>query len=328
MRIVVAMTTCDSGPFLQPQLDSIVAQVRAPDALIVSDDASTDGSLDLLRAFAASSTFPVTVLRNASRSGLHRNSAKALSEAAKIGDVVVLAAHDDLWAPEKLDAVNEAFAGRPDVSLWFSDADLIDAADRSLGTKLSDLVTLRESDLAEFREGGGIGRLIHGGTISGPTLAVRSDVITAAALPFPEESDVRIPYFYEDAWMALVARLLGEFATDDRCLVHYRRHPGQLSAPRSVVETDRAWRKERREARMRDRVATGLIASRIRDRPQIAWIPGRAEEVLALDSFLAARTMPRGAAGRWRALLLQLNRGSYSRFARGLRTFAADLLDL
>lgn len=322
------MTTCDSGPFLQPQLDSIVDQDRAPDALVVSDDASTDGTLDLLTAFAASSAFPVTVIRNASRSGLHRNSAKALREAAERGDVVVLAAHDDLWAPEKLSAIDQAFARRPDVSLWFSDADLIDAADRSLGTKLSDLVTLRESDLAELRQGGGIGRLIHGGTISGPTLAVRADVISAGALPFPEDSDAHYPYFYEDAWMALVARLLGEFATDHRCLVHYRRHPGQLSARTSAVETGRAWRNERREARMRHRIATGLIASRIRDRPQIAWIPSRAEEVLALDSFLAARTMPKGTAGRSRALLQQLNRGSYSRFARGPRTFVADLLGL
>lgn len=327
VRIAVAMTTCDSGRFLQPQLDSILDQRRPPDALIVSDDASNDGTLDRLRAFAAASPFPTTILLNEARAGVHRNSAKALLAAAKTCDIVVPAGHDDLWAVEKLSAIEEAFSGRPDLSLWFSDADFIDADGNPLGMRLSDLVTLRESDLAELRRGGGVRRLLHGSTISGGTSAVRADIIRTAVLPFPEDTDGRYPYFWEDAWIALVARLMGEFATDERCLLHYRRHTGQLSE-REPDERSRSRLAARRDQRVRQRIATGIIASRIRDRPDLAWVPVRAEEVLALDDFLTARTMPRLSTGRIRELVAQLHRGSYRRFARGTRTFAADLLGL
>lgn len=156
---------------------------------------------------------------------------------------------------------------------------------------------------------------------------MRADVIPFI-IPFPEDSDGRYPYFYQDAWIALVARLLGEFEADERCLLHYRRHPGQLSERAPVRDEERRLRVERRQERKRHRDATGLIASRIRDRPNASWVTGRVEEVLALDAFLAARTIPRGRAGRTRALIDELGAGSYSRFARGPRTFVADILGL
>jgi len=324
LRIIVAVTTCDPGRFLQSQLESIASQDRTPDALIVSDDASVDGTIENLRAFAETAPFPVTLLMNPKRVGVHQNWAKALAAAATLGEVVVPADHDDVWSREKLTAIEKVFVRRRDISLWFSDADLIDENGAPIGVKLSELVTLDSQALADFRAGQGVRRLLHGGTISGCQIALRADVIPLA-VPFPEALDGRYPYFYPDAWIALVARLLGEFETDERCLVHYRRHPGQVSERSSADYESRPRSVDRRHALNRDRAATALLAARIRERPQAGWDRHHSELVFALDDFFSARTTPRGTRGRTGALLSHWRSGAYSRFARGTRTFAADL---
>ena len=54
-KLSVALCTCDGERFLPRQLASMLQQTRLPDELIVCDDRSTDGTLAVLRAFAASS---------------------------------------------------------------------------------------------------------------------------------------------------------------------------------------------------------------------------------------------------------------------------------
>ena len=42
MRITIAMTSYNGSEFIIEQLDSILAQTRQPDELIISDDGSSD----------------------------------------------------------------------------------------------------------------------------------------------------------------------------------------------------------------------------------------------------------------------------------------------
>lgn len=46
-RISIAMAVYNGERFVQEQLDSFVNQTRLPDELIVSDDCSTDHSLEI-----------------------------------------------------------------------------------------------------------------------------------------------------------------------------------------------------------------------------------------------------------------------------------------
>ena len=59
MKFSVAMCTYNGARFLREQLDSIAAQTRPPDELVVCDDRSTDGTTAVVEAFAASAPFPV-----------------------------------------------------------------------------------------------------------------------------------------------------------------------------------------------------------------------------------------------------------------------------
>ena len=59
----VAMCTYNGELYLREQLDSIAAQTRLPDELVVCDDGSTDRTVAILDDFAASAPFPVRGLR-------------------------------------------------------------------------------------------------------------------------------------------------------------------------------------------------------------------------------------------------------------------------
>ena len=58
----VAMCTYNGELYLREQLDSIAAQTRLPDELVVCDDGSVDRTVAILDGFAATAPFPVQPL--------------------------------------------------------------------------------------------------------------------------------------------------------------------------------------------------------------------------------------------------------------------------
>ena len=55
------------GTYLAEQLESIACQTRAPDELIVCDDASQDGTVAVVETFARDVRWPVPRCRRATR---------------------------------------------------------------------------------------------------------------------------------------------------------------------------------------------------------------------------------------------------------------------
>lgn len=51
MRISVAMPTYNGEEYLREQLDSIYNQTMIPDEVVVVDDCSKDGTVDILREY-------------------------------------------------------------------------------------------------------------------------------------------------------------------------------------------------------------------------------------------------------------------------------------
>ena len=315
------MTTCDSARYLHEQLDSIAAQTRQPDALVVADDASEDSTSAILAEFGTASPFPVEVLSSSSRRGFPANSDAAVLRASQLGDIVVLADHDDVWEPTKVETLVSCFASDRTVSIWCSDAMLIDHDGDRTGGTLFEMVHLDAAARDLLRSGQAITRLVRGETLTGPTMAVRSDV-AAAAVPTPTTRSGRDVLFSPDAWMALTGALLGRVAVEEDLLTRYRRHPGQMS---NVAVNDRP-PLTRRQALARHAAAVTLIAGRVRARPEMPWSTEGVRELFALEDFLLARSLPRGTRGRAAALWRHARRGDYGRFASGWRTPGMDLV--
>jgi glycosyltransferase involved in cell wall biosynthesis len=121
MRLVLVATFLDEDRLLPELLDSIAAQTRPPDRLLLVDDGSTDGSPALAEAFAREHEY-ATVVRRPSRPAR----ADRLAEAGELRAFAsALEAFDEPWdvagkldadlrlAPDTLASLEARFAAEP-----------------------------------------------------------------------------------------------------------------------------------------------------------------------------------------------------------------------
>ncbi len=110
--VTAAIPVRDGETYLAEAIESVLAQSRACDQVVVIDNGSTDGS-----AAVAAGYGPAVELVTEPRPGIGpaRNAAVA---AARCGFVAFLDA-DDLWQPDKTERQLAAFAARPELQLVF-----------------------------------------------------------------------------------------------------------------------------------------------------------------------------------------------------------------
>ncbi len=123
--VSVALCTYNGERFLELQLQSLLEQTVLPDELIVCDDASSDGTLDIVESFAQRAPFPVRVFRNPRNLGYVLNFEQAIGLCSM--DLVFLCDQDDVWDPRKIETLHNVFAAEPQVGLALHDFVRIDA---------------------------------------------------------------------------------------------------------------------------------------------------------------------------------------------------------
>lgn len=100
MKISVAIATFNGADFVRNQLDSIFKQTLKPDEIVVSDDASSDETVQILTSMQLQAPCTFKVIQNRVNVGYIRNFEKAIS--ACTGDLIFLADQDDYWASRKV----------------------------------------------------------------------------------------------------------------------------------------------------------------------------------------------------------------------------------
>ncbi|HEU0100056.1 MAG TPA: glycosyltransferase family 2 protein [Allosphingosinicella sp.] len=220
--ISIAMATYNGGRFVSEQLRSLAGQSLPPTELVVTDDGSTDGTPELIEAFAASAPFSIRVHRNAERLGVLRNFEKALSLCS--GDIVFLSDQDDVWMPEKIAEVVAAFEAHPEALVILNDKMITD----------ENLVPSGSTMLANIRGFGSPDNCF----VAGCCAAFRRQWLDFA-LPIPEGPPAH------DSWLLGLAHRLEKVRIIERPLQFYRRHSANVSqnsysADRKVTLLDRA----------------------------------------------------------------------------------------
>jgi len=107
MKISIALATFNGAKHLAEQLDSIKRQSLQPLDLVVSDDASTDDTAEIARAFAREAGFEVTVDVHEKFPGYNENFIRAIMQCK--GDVIALCDQDDVWSENKLEVAAAEF---------------------------------------------------------------------------------------------------------------------------------------------------------------------------------------------------------------------------
>ena len=108
MQVSVAVATYNGGRFLWEQLDSIRRQTTPPVEVVISDDGSTDDTVEVASRFAAGAPFRVVVDAHGQRLGFTRNFVRAIGRCT--GEIVALCDQDDMWDRAKLATATAPFA--------------------------------------------------------------------------------------------------------------------------------------------------------------------------------------------------------------------------
>ncbi len=125
----VVIPSYNHARFLDETLSSVAAQTVPPDEVVVVDDGSTDGSLELLRRREARG---VRVLTQAN-AGAHAALGRGVE--ASTGDLVFLLTSDDRFPPGRIEAMTRTFAADPSLDFAVSWIQVIDAKGRRLDVK-------------------------------------------------------------------------------------------------------------------------------------------------------------------------------------------------
>ena len=149
--ISVAMVTCNGSPFVSEQLDSVAAQSRLPDELVISDDGSDDTTVGLCRAFGERARFAVHILVNDAALGPVQN--RSIAMAACMGETIASADQDDVWHPDKLRRMEQSLADAAGPALVLCDGTVVDEHGRALGIGLWEAVDFDEQRRARVDQG-------------------------------------------------------------------------------------------------------------------------------------------------------------------------------
>jgi glycosyltransferase involved in cell wall biosynthesis len=115
--VSVGVPVYNGLPHLRRALETLVAQTHRNLEIIISDNASTDGTEALCRDYAARDP-RISYLRNTENIGGGANFTRVLDLAC--GDFFMWAAHDDWWAPEFVEANLKNLIEHPDYVMSMS----------------------------------------------------------------------------------------------------------------------------------------------------------------------------------------------------------------
>jgi glycosyltransferase involved in cell wall biosynthesis len=317
----IAMCTYNGAAHLREQLDSIAAQIRPPDELVIFDDCSTDATREIVKKFTASSPFPVHFSVNEQNLGSTRNFERAI--AGCTGDFIALCDQDDVWLPEKLAEFEKAFEGFPNVGLIFTDAELIDESARDAAGTLWERIGVSPDEIQRLRGPKAIDSLLPGSTVTGATMAFRAR-FKELVLPIPAD----LPIIH-DAWITILIAAVSEVLPLSTPLTKYRQHQEQQVGAKARQQGEAGVMEARRRKTSYDEMIQIVTEAhqRLSERSteyESTCALSRLET--RLNHLRARADLPAGVLSRARCVGVELFSRRYHRYSNGFRSALKDLL--
>lgn len=218
--ISVCMATYNGSRYIHEQLASILPQLSPDDEVIVSDDGSTDSTLERI---AALNNPLIRVIHNTGRHSPIYNFENALRHAQ--GDYIFLCDQDDVWADNKVQVMMQALQHSCCI---VSDCAVTDASLQVVSPSFYEVVRKHEGKWYN---------LLIRNCYLGCCMAFRRELLNQA-LPFPDN----IPM--HDIWLGNVASFYYSISFLPQVLMKYRRHGSNVSST-SSPSVSTLWQKFR-----------------------------------------------------------------------------------
>lgn len=220
----MVVTTYNGEKYIREQIDSILNQTRVPDEVIILDDGSTDGTLDILTEYENNHPSVFEIKINDKNLGVTKNFEQGIR--ASSGDAIFLCDQDDVWHPEKIERQVSALLNNNGL-LSFHDSLVVDESLSPLNThwNLISYSGTNRSAQSDFSQ------LTVQNFVKGSTILMDSS-LCEYILPIPHE-------WAYDWYIALISTLVSELIPVNETLHKYRRHENQESGqhPDSIYTT-------------------------------------------------------------------------------------------
>jgi glycosyltransferase involved in cell wall biosynthesis len=323
-KVSVAMCTFNGAQFISEQLQSIAAQSTLPAELVISDDASTDNTVVIVRetltALAVShpefARVHVLIEVNRVSLGVTKNFEQAIALSTR--EYVFLTDQDDVWASNRIEAqLAELEMG---AGFVFSDAELIDQTGEPLGRNLFATLDVSARERREIEGSSPVTVLIRRNIVTGATAAFHRRIFEVAK-PFPES-------WVHDEWLAMMAAVTREKFVILPSLIRYRQHgQNQIGVQRQTAATRLAKltargrdRNTRLLARARDlaaRISGGEVSA---DSRATALISQAVQHQTVRSAFCSNRL------ARFGQVAAEVGSGRYFRVSNGFRDVLRDVV--
>jgi glycosyltransferase involved in cell wall biosynthesis len=182
-------------------VDSLLRQNWTNLEIIVSDDASADGTRAILASYRNDTRFRIFLQET--NLGAVGNFDFAVRQAK--GDFIAFSDQDDVWLPEKISTLHHAIG---DAWMVYSDSLLVDEYGNSLGKQLSGL-----RNMYSGRDTSGF---VFSNVVWGHAMMINRRLLEKV-LPIPD----KVPH---DIWFAATAASQTGIRYVDTVLTHYRQH--------------------------------------------------------------------------------------------------------
>lgn len=233
--VTFAVLAYQQEELVRQAIEAAFAQTYSPLEIILSDDGSGDRTFEVIERMAAAYDGPHSVRVNRNRENLgligHVN---AIFEMAR-GEIVLLAAGDDVSLPERTERVVSAFGEGADVMLVHSPVERIDAVGTMLGLWHAPMRG-KPDDTGSLALSLGL----HLGASAGYRKVV-----------FDRFGPIVQRAAYEDLVLGFRARLLGRLVGLDLPLVRYRVDTGMTKKDKPLEKRVRTQRRVRALEMMR-----------------------------------------------------------------------------
>ena len=209
MKISVCIATYNGLRFIKDQLESIRSQISIDDEIVISDDGSSDNTLEFIKAL---NDPRIIIRKNESARGIVNNFENAINNST--GDYIFLSDQDDVWLPNKI-KIFKVFLKQYD--LVVSDCYVVN----------SNLEIIYESYYRYNKSKKGVLNNLIFNSYLGCCMAFNRKLLNLAT-PFPGN------VIAHDIWIGLIYSIYGKVCFIDDRLILYRRHELNLSQASSI----------------------------------------------------------------------------------------------
>lgn len=214
--ISVCIPTFNGSKYIREQINSILPQISYDDEIIISDNSSTDDTIEVIKSLNDPRIkiydFKSELKSNLNNDILGRvslNVQNALSKAS--GDYIFLSDQDDIWLEGRIsNALLHLKNDKPTVVVC--NCSVVDETNN----------VLIESYFSYIKPSGNIFRTIYKSSFHGCCMAFNR-LVLEKAFPFPQYA------IGHDLWLGIIGTYYGEVYFLQKPLVLYRRHSSTVT---------------------------------------------------------------------------------------------------